>query len=623
MKKFYFIFSLIISANTIFSQIIINKTEDIVYILGRKYYIHTVEKGQTLFSISKTYSVPIEQIILINKENISTIKIGDILRIPVIDQDYVSEPITKIDFKSHKVEKGESLFGIAQKYNVSQDEIIKYNPQVVNGIRKRMVLRIPIVVMPQIELKDEFFTYHIAKNGEDIQTIAQLYGISEQEILEFNSQPIEPGVIVTIPLKSLTKEQIYILKFNKSITPDFLDIDPDFFEDPSCQPCNSYTYNNEVFNIGVLLPIFIEENLPLSQEAIGSPQKIKYFSHSEIFIDFLQGMLVASKDFEQLGVNLKISIYDTKADENIIKSLLESYDFTKMDLIIGPAFTKNYGMVSEFCKKNQICVVSPFSNKEETLIDNPFVFQVNPSHITLIKLFAQYISQFCDTSAIAVISDNSLEQNQAADSFHYYFSNYCKNPDSIDFKIITYSKFLEEYQNNLSQSKTNFVFIPTSNNSQFTAIINNLNALVTGFEYKIIAFIIPPIEQMTDVQVDWIGNLNIHHFTNTIETDFSVKKTFDNAYKLNFGKMPSKYSYLGYDVLYHFVMNLKLGGKHFQLCLDKDKEIKKGIFYDFDFVRVMPNNGFENRAFHLIKYNTDLSTQYIPISNAPIKSFFD
>jgi len=298
-------------------------------------------------------------------------------------------------------------------------------------------------------------------------------------------------------------------------------------------------------------------------------------------------------------------------------------DFAKMDLIIGPAFTKNYGLVADFCSKNKINVVSPFSSKDETLNDNPFVFQINPSQSTLIKLFAQYISQFSDTSFISVIADNTEEQNQIADSFHFFISNYSKNPNALEFKTIKYSKFITEYQNNLSQTKTNFVFVPTSNNTQFTAIMNNLNALVTGYNYKIIALIIPPIEQMTDVQVDWIGNLNIHYFTNTIQPDTSVKKIFDQTYKMNFGKQPSKYAYLGYDVLYYFAMNLKTGGRYFQFCLDKDKEIKRGNFYDFDFKRVKPQSGFENRAFHFIKYNTDLSTQYIQINNAPIKSFFD
>jgi len=273
MKKIYIFFSIILAANTIFSQSIINKSDDIVYILGRQYYIHTVEKGQTLFSLAKIYNVSVDQIIFINKEAINTLKSGDILRIPVIDQNYIPEPITKIDFKTHKVEKNESLFGISQKYNVSQDEIIKYNPQVLNGIRKGMKLKIPFVVIPQIEVKDEFFTYHIVKNGENIETLAQLYNITPQEILEFNTQPIQTGNIVTIPLKSLTKEQIYILKFNKSFIPDFINIDPDYFEDISCVPCSKYTYNNELFNIAVLLPLYIEENLPLSQEALNSPQK--------------------------------------------------------------------------------------------------------------------------------------------------------------------------------------------------------------------------------------------------------------------------------------------------------------------------------------------------------------
>ena len=50
-------------------------------------------------------------------------------------------------FVNHRVKKGETLIQITERYNVSQDQILEYNPFVEKtGIKRRMTLRVPIYV---------------------------------------------------------------------------------------------------------------------------------------------------------------------------------------------------------------------------------------------------------------------------------------------------------------------------------------------------------------------------------------------------------------------------------------------------------------------------------------------
>ena len=52
---------------------------------------------------------------------------------------------------SHRVKKGETLIQITKRYDVSQDQIIEFNPFLENkGVKRRMNLRIPIYLKSNI-----------------------------------------------------------------------------------------------------------------------------------------------------------------------------------------------------------------------------------------------------------------------------------------------------------------------------------------------------------------------------------------------------------------------------------------------------------------------------------------
>lgn len=79
--------------NVVFSQSSspIRKSDKIEVIDGRKYHIHTVEKGQTLYSIAKTYGSTVDIVLANNPEAVDGIKPFDKLKIPVINENTKKE----------------------------------------------------------------------------------------------------------------------------------------------------------------------------------------------------------------------------------------------------------------------------------------------------------------------------------------------------------------------------------------------------------------------------------------------------------------------------------------------------------------------------------------------------
>ena len=69
------------------------KSESMVTIAGESYYVHTVEPGETLYSLGKRYGLPVDSIVRYNEANLRDgLKVGSILRIPVAPQSgYPSE----------------------------------------------------------------------------------------------------------------------------------------------------------------------------------------------------------------------------------------------------------------------------------------------------------------------------------------------------------------------------------------------------------------------------------------------------------------------------------------------------------------------------------------------------
>jgi LysM repeat protein len=105
---------------------------------GKKYYIHKIEKGQSIYAISKTYGVGLEEIYNNNPELKSGARANQEIRIPVLPQSATSATtqLPAIDtarYYTYKAQKGETIYSLQKKLNVTEKQLIAYNPVLVQG----------------------------------------------------------------------------------------------------------------------------------------------------------------------------------------------------------------------------------------------------------------------------------------------------------------------------------------------------------------------------------------------------------------------------------------------------------------------------------------------------------
>ena len=99
------------------------------------YFIHTVEKGQTVFSIASMYRVSVDEIYELNPQSKTLIRVGDKLKIPQESGSYIY----------HVIQPQETLYALAQKYRLKGEDIIEVNPGLTTQtFQIGKVIRIPV-----------------------------------------------------------------------------------------------------------------------------------------------------------------------------------------------------------------------------------------------------------------------------------------------------------------------------------------------------------------------------------------------------------------------------------------------------------------------------------------------
>ncbi len=180
-------------------------------------FVHTIKQGETVYSIARTYQVSTESILKLNPTASAGIRAGETLTIPQ-RQDGTQEK------RFHTIQAGETLYKLTKTYQVSADEICKANPGLTaENFKAGMVVRIPASAKPagttpdakaartQGAAQPECREMHKVKRKETLYSIARNFNLTEAELKAANPEMNEPdyklrkGDFVCIPFPKAQK----------------------------------------------------------------------------------------------------------------------------------------------------------------------------------------------------------------------------------------------------------------------------------------------------------------------------------------------------------------------------------------------------------------------------------
>lgn len=541
-------------------------------------------------------------------------------------QDYVNTPVSiskekvKINGQicySHVVLERQTLFSISKAYNVSVEDIYKYNPSVKqSGLVKNSIIIIPVAeetvvkeeAPKQVEIEapvqeslqkaekepvkketaKKKKKTHTVKWYESIDDIAAKYGVTAEEVMAANKlsdrklksrmklEIPEPGEVViadvaaeeeTLPQADSTT----VISHDGQIAEETEDESP------------WWTFRkNEKVTASLLLPF----------KATGT-------SGSRSNMDFYSGVLLAVNDLAAAGISTDLNVYDI-ADG--------SYDPTRndirnSDLIIGPVSVKDITM-SLTSVGNSSVLVSPLDPKAESLVStHPDMVQAPTPHKMQYNDLAAWVKEDClpDDKVILIsekgarLTEASLEMKQSVDSARIDYS-------SFSYSILEGRDIEKPLKALMTNTATNRIMIISENEAFVNDVVRNLNMMIHQ-KYNVTLYGPSKIRSFETIEVENFHKTNLHvSLTYYIDYNDPRVKNLLMKYRALFNTEPTQFAYQGYDIASYFIELCSKYGKDWQKYLPhEEKSMLQSTFKCMQ----QGEGGYVNQGVRRIVYEKD------------------
>ena len=152
--------------------------------------VYVVQKKDTLWGIAKQYNITVDELKKENNLTSNSLTIGQILKIPQKE---------KVTDNYYIVKKGDTLYGISKKFNISINRLKELNNLKTNLLAIGQNLLVVDNVNPE---------EYIVEKGDNLYKIAKLYGITTEDLMKYNNLDtalLQVGEKLKIPKESMYK----------------------------------------------------------------------------------------------------------------------------------------------------------------------------------------------------------------------------------------------------------------------------------------------------------------------------------------------------------------------------------------------------------------------------------
>ena len=557
------------------------------------YFLHTVTKGQSLYSISSMYNVTIDDIVRLNPGSDKQIREGAALKIPQATATNSDKPVF------HTIQAGETLYRLSVKYNVTTQAICEANPGLSSSnFRSGQVIVIPVQSQSPVletsqptvkdeptEKKNDWKDMHKVERKETIYSISREYGITEEELIAANPElkkgKLKRGTFLFIPYGKNDRKEQSTENVTKELTNEEI-----FNQYESTQK------NINTIKAAVMIPF-------MTGQTTNKDDQIR-------MVEFYEGFLMAVDSLKKQGVSIDLYAYDTKGSSATTKNILAKKEMKDMDIIFGPAKTQNIDELAAFADKNNIRLVIPFTPKVDEVFNNPHIYQVNtPQSYLYSEVYEHFTRKFTDSNVIFLNAGNGDTEK---DEFVKGMKTELKNK-GIKYRDFIVTDNFYEITTVMDTLKNN-VFIPTSGKS--TALVKILPQLTQirreRPNYQINLFGYPEWQTYTNDYLASFYEIGTYFYSSFYTNNlFPAAINFTHSYRRWYSKdmanIYPKYGMLGYDIAYFFLKGLSKYGNKLEENLSSIHVTP--IQTGFKFERVNNWGGFINRKVFFVHFSKD------------------
>lgn len=574
---------------------------------AQNYKTHKVQAGETLEQIAKEYNVSKSSILALNPDARKELKVSSVLIIPkqgvvVKEPETITkETKTLLGFKTHKVKRKETLYSLSKEYGVTQEDIKKHNPELyANNLRKGDQIKIPeYKIVKEVMVTKSPLTTYTVQPKEGKWRIAYKYGITVKELEDLNpdiKDVLQPGDVVSVPNKDaetikevdekysyytvLPKEGFYRIKLKTGLSQEELEqLNPELVETGLKEGMvlkipfksenstiggvvSSMTTNagkvdltksdidTETKKIAIMLPFGLNK---VDIDSIYDTKKqIETDRYLSVSLDFYTGVRVALDSLQDLGVNLKVDVFDTQNRESEVASILRSNDFSETSAVIGPLMPKLFNDVASELKSDNVPIISPLT-KTVNLGDN--VFQSRPSEDMLEDAVINYFKKD-STAHVIIISDR--KHKTVSDKLKREFTRASVLSSRTERKTGKDAYYVLDLDIvNVLKPGKNVVFLETDNPGFVSNVSSLLNSkIVTGTDIILTTTKMDKAFEDEEVRNTHLSNLNFTYSDIKKSYNEDENNSFAKRYMSTYNELPNSYAVRGFDITMDVVLRL-------------------------------------------------------------------
>ena len=563
---------------------------------NQTYFLHTIEKGQSLYSIASMYGVSQADIVRLNPGSDEKIYVGRTLRIPRQEESRTQETY-------HTIVAGETLYRLSVNYGISVQAICAANPGLdARNFRTGQVIRIPAKTddntlttsaptsqpqQPQQsrELRPNCRDMHKVKRKETVYSISREYGITEAELIAANPElkggnKLKRGSFLCIPYPEETSTP-------STPAPQAAPSNDELFRENSGEARQYKT-----LKAAVILPI-----LPEGAQRNESSRMVEYY----------EGFLMAVDSLKRSGVSVDLYTYNSGPEKASLQSILARREMQDVHIIFGPLYQEHIAPLAAFAKKKGIRLVIPFTSKDNSVFRNPYIYQVNtPQSYLYSEVYDHFTRIFRRPNVIFIDTRDSGRKEKTE-----FIQGLKDELKSRSIPMVTLSDTVTSpslgaalrpgYEN---------IFIPTSgSNVALIKLLPQLTLTVRQHpEAECRLFGYPEWQTYTKDHLESFFELDTYIYSSFYTNNLlPTAVSFTNSYRRWYGKDMEerypKYGMLGFDTGYYFLKGLSRYGSEFEENLSDFQTVP--IQTGFKFQRVNNWGGFINRKMFFVRFSRE------------------
>ncbi len=583
----------------IFTLILVSSIESIAQNNGDN-FLHTIQKGENLYTIASMYNVSKEEIIKLNPGSDKVIYSGKTLIIP-------QKNIAKDNDIFYTIKSGDTLYRLSVNYKVSINAIIDANPGLsAQNFKIGQVIRIPqattedfnkevekrqeekAVIQP--EVKSRCREMHKVKRKETIYSVSRKYNVTEEALIAVNPElkkGMKKGMYICIPNEEVVETQ-------KIIENPYIIENPPTDKEVFKEKEIATKKDLSTISAAIILP-FLGENSKKGE--------------SYRMLEFYEGFLMAVDSLKQKGVSMDIHVYDSGYTKSSINKILANQELKRMDVIFGPLYQDQIEPLAKFSEEYNIRLVLPFTAKTEIVFSNPYIYQINtPQSYLYNEVYQNFAKKFANPNIIFVESSYSdKSKSEFIEGFKLNLNSRGIKYNTLKAAIYS-DEEIEQVAKLLDYNKKN-IFIPTSGKeialNDMLPVLNQLKELYPEIDTSVFGY--PEWQTYTKDYIDVFFNLDTYFYSsfytnNLLPGAKSFIKSYQKWYSKSMIDTYPKYGMLGFDVAYFFLTGLSTYGNGLEDNIDQ-VHIPNSIQTGFSFSRVNTWAGFVNKKVFFVHFN--------------------